>query len=103
MSFKDDKAYNKPFHSDHNYAIKDCKVKRKYANTYVGHHVHFHDHTYSYKQSYTDQSCQNEISPNKSIDSAHCKTFSQGQPSKDIQKMFDLSCYATEDLHAQKL
>ena len=37
-----------------------------YANTNVGQHVHFHDHTYSYKQSYTHESCQNEISTIKS-------------------------------------
>ena len=51
-----------------------------YANTKVGQHVNFHDHTY--KQSYTHESCQNEISTNKSIDSAHCETFSQCQPWK---------------------
>ena len=45
-----------------------------YANTNFGQHVQFHDHTYSYKQSYTHVSCQN-----KSIDSAHCETFSQCQ------------------------
>ena len=50
-----------------------------YANTNVGQHVHFHDHTYSYKQSYTHESCQNEISAYKSFDSAHCETFSQCQ------------------------
>ena len=33
-----------------------------YANTNVGQHVQFHDHTYSYKQSYTHESFQNEIS-----------------------------------------
>ena len=46
MSFKDDKKDNTPFfffHSDLKYAIKDCKVKRKYANTKAGQHVHFHD------------------------------------------------------------
>ena len=43
-----------------------------YVNTNVGQHVHFHDRTYSYKQSYTHESCQNKISTNKSIDSAHC-------------------------------
>ena len=37
-----------------------------YANTNVDQHVHFHDHTYSCKQSYTQESCQNEISTNKS-------------------------------------
>ena len=50
-----------------------------YANTNVGQHVHFHDNTYGYKQSYTHDSCQNEISSYKSIDSAHCETFSQCQ------------------------
>ena len=50
-----------------------------YANTNVGQHVHFHDHTYIYKQSYTHESCQNEISTNKSIDSAHVETFSRCQ------------------------
>ena len=49
-----------------------------YANTNVGQHDHFYDH--SYKQSYTHESCQNETSTNKSIDSAHCETFSQCQP-----------------------
>ena len=47
--------------------------------------------TYSYKQSNTHESCQNKISTNKSIDSAHCETFSQCQPWKYC---FDLSCYA---------
>ena len=60
--------------------ITDCKVKRKYANSNVGLQEHFHDHTFSYKQSYTNESCQKEIHPNKSIDSAHCETFSQCQP-----------------------
>ena len=49
-----------------------------YGNTDVGQH----DHTYSYKQSYTHKSCLNVISINKSIDSAHCETFSQCQPWK---------------------
>ena len=53
-----------------------------YANTNVGQHIHFHDRTYSYKQSYTHESCQNEISTNKSNDSAHFETFSQCQPWK---------------------
>ena len=65
-----------------------------YANTKVGQRVHFHDHTYSYKQSYTHESCQNEISTNKSIDSAHCETFSQCQLWKCWEMLFDLSCYA---------
>ena len=59
-----------------------CQEKVVYANTNVGQHVHFHDHTYhtySYKQSYTHDSCQNEISTYKSTDSAHCETFSQCQ------------------------
>ena len=44
MSFKDDNKYNRPFsHSNHKCAIKDCKVKRKYANSNAGQHVHFHD------------------------------------------------------------
>ena len=46
--------------------------------------VHFHDHTYSYKQSYTHESCKNEISTNKSIDSAHCETLST------MEMLFDL-------------
>ena len=50
-----------------------------YANTTVGQRVHFHDHTYSYKQSCTHESCQNEISTNNSIGSAHCETFLQCQ------------------------
>ena len=50
-----------------------------YAKTNVGQHVHFHDHTYSYKQSYTHESCQNEIFTYESMDSAHCETFSQHQ------------------------
>ena len=56
--------------------------KVAYGKTDVGQHVHFHDRTYSYKQSYTHESFQNEISTNKSIDFAHCETFSQCQPGK---------------------
>ena len=44
------------------------------------------DHTYSYKQSYTNESCQNEICSNESIYSAHCETFSQCQPSIGIRR-----------------
>ena len=54
----------------------------------VGQHGHFLDHTYSYKQFYTSESSQNEISTNKSIDSAHCETFSQCQPRKGIQNFY---------------
>ena len=82
MSFKDNKEYNWPFHSDHKYAIRNFKVKRKYDQ-----HVHFHDFmNHTYKQSYTNESSQNEISTTtKSVDSAHYETFSQCQPRKRIQ------------------
>ena len=58
-----------------------------YANTNVGQNVHFHDHTYSYKQSYTPESCQNEISTNISIDSA------QGGGSKEFQNFYSSACH----------
>ena len=63
------------------------QAKVVYANTNVGQHVHFHDHTYSYKQSYTHESCQNEISTNKSIDSAHCAG------SKEFQNFYSSACH----------
>ena len=54
---------------------QNSQEKVVYANTYVVQHVHFHDHTYSYKQSYKHESCQNEISTYKSIDSAQVLWF----------------------------
>ena len=54
--------------------------------------------TVTYKQSYTLESCQNEISTNKSIDSAHCETLSQCQQWKccltpaDDKTSCDASC-----------
>ena len=91
MSFKDNKENDKPFHSDHkiiNMPLKNVQSRESsLCKHYVGQHVHFHDHTYSYKQSYTHESCQNEISTNKSIDSAHCAR------SKELKRIYLSACH----------
>ena len=85
MSFKDDKENNRPFHSDHkiiNMPLKNVQSRESSLCKHSCWSTFSLSWSHRVKQSYKHESCQNEISTNKSIDSAHCETFSQCQPWK---------------------